>query len=40
MVWPFISPVILNVVKNLKVSKRLGWRTSLETLHVVQGDIL
>ena len=34
------NSVILNVVKNLKVSKRVEWRTAPETLHVVQGDTI
>ena len=34
------NSVILNVVKNLKVSKRFQSRTDLETLHVVQGDTI
>ena len=33
------NSVILSVAKNLQVSKRVAWRTALETLHVVQGDI-
>ena len=34
------NSVILSVAKNLKVSKRVGRRTTLETLHVVQGDTI
>ena len=34
------NSVILNVVKNLKVSKRFQSRTDPETLHVVQGDTI
>ena len=34
------NSVILSVVKNLKVSKRVEWRTAPETLHVVQGDTI
>jgi hypothetical protein len=34
------NSVILSVAKNLKVSKRVEWRTAPETLHVVQGDTI
>ena len=34
------NSVILSIAKNLKVSKKVEWRTDLETLHVVQGDTI